>query len=68
MNSKDRIRAKMAQNVEIVDTLSEGEQNFVERHMDKIEEINGTYVISLTRANNNQTLSINICYGSTFIK
>jgi len=68
MNSKDRIRAKMAQNVEIVDTLSEGEQNFVERHMDKIEEINGSYVISLTRANNNQTLNINICYGSTFIK
>lgn len=67
MNLRDEIKARMSKNTEVVDSLSLEELNFVHDHMMKMNKVNGTYEIELSRDYNNETLSINLNYGSTFI-
>lgn len=67
MNLRDEIKARMSKNTEVVDSLSLEELNFVNDHMMKMNKANGTYEIELSRDDKNETLSINLNYGSTFI-
>lgn len=68
MNLRNEIKARMSQNVEIVDTLSVDELRFVQDHMERMGKASGTYEIELSRDKKKETLSINLSYGSTYIK
>ncbi len=68
MNLRDEIKARMSQNREIVDLLSENELSFVREEMERMGKASGTYEIKLSRDDKNKTLSINLNYGVTYIR